>query len=268
MSSQRYKLTLAYRGTRYYGWQFQTTSDTWKDAPLPGGELPTIQGTLAKALASVLCHDVNLVGSSRTDAGVHAKAQIAHLDTTMVQIPPDSLRRAVNHRLPEDILIRAIEPVPAEFNAILWTTSKRYQYHIWNAADRDPFNADLAFHRWQPMDVDRMRQAAKYLEGTHDFASFAKPGHGRESTVRTVFSCTVSARGPRVVIGVEGSGFLWNMVRIIAGTLIEVGIGRYAPGEIPAMLAAKHRRAAGQTAPAHGLYLQWIKSRPQAPVDV
>jgi tRNA pseudouridine38-40 synthase len=105
-----------------------------------------------------------------------------------------------------------------------------------------------------------MAEGARALVGEHDFASFAKPGHERATTVRTILGCDVRARGPRLVIGVEGTGFLWNMVRIIAGTLIEIGLGRYSAGEIPHILAAKDRRAAGGTAPAHGLYLQWIRS--------
>lgn len=259
---QRYKLIIAYRGTRYHGWQRQAWLDTYKGGPRPddGSGIPTIQEIVTRAIQSVVKHPVTLVGSSRTDAGVHAKGQVAHFDTDQVQIPPRGLRRAANARLPEDILIRGIEPVSADFDAVASVQSKRYQYFIWNAEDRPVFFADLAFHRFQkPLDVDAMRAAAGLLVGTHDFASFARPGHGRDNTVRTVHDCSVSSRGPRIVIGVEGSGFLWNMVRIIAGTLIEVGLGRFRADQIPAMLAARDRRAAGQTAPAHGLFLQWIR---------
>jgi tRNA pseudouridine38-40 synthase len=260
----RLKLTIAYRGTRYHGWQRQAANEFYKGPhPAEGAGIPTIQETLAGAIQSIVGHPILLVGSSRTDAGVHAKGQVAHFDTDQVQIPPEGLRRAANARLPEDILIRSVEPVPETFDAISGTVSKRYQYVVWNAPDRPVFGADLAFHRWQKLDIAAMRSAAGQLEGTHDFASFAKPGHGRENTVRTVHACRVSLRPPRVVIGVEGGGFLWNMVRIIAGTLVEVGIGRYSPADIPTMLAARRRLAAGRTAPAHGLYLQWIKHGPQ-----
>ena len=259
---QRYKLTLAYRGTRYHGWQRQAVTENYKGVPLGEGQgIPTIQEIVSQAITSVVRHPILLVGSSRTDAGVHAKGQVAHFDTDQTQIPPEGLRRAVNHALPEDILVRAIEPAAASFDAIGSTTSKRYQYFVWNAPDRPVFFADLAMHRWQRMDVDAMRRAAQHLVGTHDFASFAKPGHGKLTTVRTVLACDVHARGPRVVIGVEGTGFLWNMVRIIAGTLIEVGIGRFAADDVATMLAARDRRAAGSTAPAQGLYLQWIRTR-------
>ncbi len=259
---QRYKLTIAYRGTNYHGWQRQVVTKHYDGPTLGGGNgIPTIQEIVERALKSVVRHPLHLVGSSRTDAGVHAKGQLAHFDTDQTQIPLEGIRRAVNHALPDDILIRAIEPVPQSFNAAMSAASKRYQYYVWNAPDRQLFTPDLAMYRWQPMDVDAMAVAAAPLVGTHDFASFARPGHRRESTVRTILAVDVRRRGPRLIIGVEGTGFLWNMVRIIAGTLIEVGIGRHAPEQVAAMLAARDRRAAGLTAPAHGLYLQWIKTR-------
>lgn len=263
---QRYKLTIAYRGTRYHGWQEQAHSSTWK-GPVPedGSGPPTIQELLRRAMESVLGHPVNVCGSSRTDAGVHAKGQVAHVDTHMVQIPPEGLRRATNSRLPADILVRKIEPVPMTFDAITSTLEKRYQYAVWNAPDRPPFFGDLVFHRFQKLNVDAMRRAAAMLEGEHDFNAFAKPGHGRTSTVRTVHECSVSVRKPLVIIGVRGSGFLWNMVRIIAGTLIEIGAGRIDPDEVPEMLASRDRRRAGPTAPPEGLYLQWIRFRDDPP---
>lgn len=265
MSPQRYKLTVAYRGTRYHGWQRQVTPPTWKGpVDAAGGGIPTVQETLQRAIATVVGHPVDVLGSSRTDAGVHAKAQVAHFDTDRTQIPLDGLRRAVNARLPGDILVREIEPADPAFDAVKWTLSKRYQYLIWNAEDRPVFAADLAWHRWQHLDVVAMRAAAAHLVGTHDFASFARPGHRREHTVRTILACDVTHRSPRLVIGVEGTGFLWNQVRIIVGTLVEVGLGRHPPDALRHMLAAKDRKSAGGTAPAHGLYLQWIQYR-QAP---
>lgn len=257
---QRYKLTLAYRGTHYHGWQEQGFSHTWKgDKPEDGRGPPTIQELLRKALEGVVHHPVVVTGSSRTDAGVHAKGQVAHFDTPMVQIPPEGMRRGTNSRLPDDVLITKIEAVPASFHSILSTAEKRYQYVVWNHFNRPPFFGELVFHRFQPLNIAAMQQAAAALVGEHDFASFAKPGHGRSTTIRTVHDCTVHARGPRVVIGVRGSGFLWNMVRIIAGTLVEIGLGRFGPDAVPGMLAARDRRAAGPTAPAQGLYLQWVR---------
>lgn len=260
MSSQRYKLTLAYRGTRYHGWQTQGMYDNYKGEPPPPGQgIPTIQETVSRALEGVVRHPVVLVGSSRTDAGVHAKGQVAHFDTDRLQIPPEGLRRALNSALPEDIVARAIEPVPDSFHAIRSTVCKRYQYLIWNALDRPLFFPDLAWHRWQDLDVPAMQAAAERLAGTHDFASFARPGHGRQTTVRTLHACQLSFRPPKLIIAVEGAGFLWHMVRIIVGTLVEVGLGRYEPGRIDGMLSARDRQSAGPTAPPHGLYLQWIR---------
>lgn len=260
MPTQRYKLTIAYRGSGYHGWQAQRHTSTYTaPAPDEGQGIPTIQETLARALAGIVRHPVDVVGSSRTDAGVHAKGQLAHFDTDQLQIPPEGLRRALNSALPADITVRALEPVPPAYDAIASTASKRYQYAIWNRADRPTFYPDLAWHRWQKLDVPAMREAAGRLVGTHDFASFARPGHGRENTVRTILACDVSTRGPLLVVGVEGTGFLWNMVRIIVGTLVEVGLGRTGADEIGRILLARERNAAGPTAPPHGLYLQWIK---------
>ena len=277
MPLQRYKLTVAYRGTRYHGWQQQPALASYRGLRDPGEgiapvgtpgpafdpaavQLPTIEGELKRALADVVGHPVIVVGSSRTDAGVHAKGQLVHFDTDKVQIPHEGLRRAVNHRLPADILIRSIEPVPQTFHAIASTRTKRYQFLIWNHPDRPLFFSDLAWHRWHYLDVPRIAEAARHFVGEHDFASFARPGHGRDNTVRTVHACDVSFRSPKLVIAVEGSGFLWNMVRIIVGTLVQVGLGRTQPDEIPCMLAARDRQAAGPTAPPHGLYLQWIRA--------
>jgi tRNA pseudouridine38-40 synthase len=259
--TQRYKLTVAYRGTHYHGWQTQGVNPTWKGPTPPEGHgIPTIQEKLRRALEDVVRHEVTLVGSSRTDAGVHAKGQVAHFDTDKTQIPIEALRQSVNAKLPGDILIRKVEPVPDSFDAIRSTISKRYQYIIWNVPDRSPFLNDLAWHRWFKLDIQAMQQAAAHLIGEHDFASFAKPGHGRENTLRTIHACSVTSRSPRLIVGVEGSGFLWHMVRIIVGTLLEVGLHRIVPQQIPQILAAKDRATAGPTAPPQGLYLQWIKS--------
>jgi tRNA pseudouridine38-40 synthase len=268
VATQRYKLTLAYRGTRYHGWQAQPAMETYKGEPPPEGQgIPTVQETVTRAIELVVRHPVMLAGSSRTDAGVHAKGQLAHFDTDQVQIPAEGLRRAVNHRLPFDVIVRAIEPVPPSFDAVFSTTRKRYQFLIWHAPERPVFFSDLAWHRWQPLDVPAIEAAAAHFIGRHDFASFARPGHGKENTARTVHACDVSYRAPKLVIGVEGSGFLWNMVRIMVGTLVEVGLGRFTADDVPKMLAARDRRAAGATAPPHGLYLQWIKTKDPADAE-
>ncbi len=258
----RYKLTLAYRGTNYFGWQRQMAVPGFRgQMPAEGEGLPTIQEVTSRAFGHVLGHPVEIVGASRTDARVHAKGQVAHLDTHRREIPIEGLMAAVNHRLPSDVLVRRIQRVDDDFHAIRSTTSKRYQYFIWNSLQRPLFFYDLAWHRWQLLDIAAMRQAAALLVGEHDFASFARAGHGRRTTVRTLLDCSVSRRGGCVVVGVEGTGFLWNMVRIIVGTLVLVGRGRRTPAEVGQMLAAADRRVAGPTAPPHGLFLQWVKSR-------
>lgn len=263
----RLKLTVAYRGTHYHGWQSQNLS--LEKIAARGRPLPTVQVALERVLAKLLCHPVSLTGSSRTDTGVHAKGQVCQLDTTAVSIPMRGLRNAVNARLPDDVRVRSVRRVEDDFNCISWAVKKRYQYMVWNHAFSTPFNSDLAFHRWQKIDADRMSRAAALLVGTHDFTSFARPGHGRATTVRTIHQCSVERKGPMIVIGVTGTGFLWNMVRIIAGTLVDTGRGVFRPEDIPAMLAAKDRLRSGQTAPAHGLYLQWIRfARPANPAAV
>ena len=280
MSTRRLKLVVAYRGTAYYGWQRQARPSAERDESAGTGEsagdprpadlrgpdvkggdaLPTVQQALRRALVGVVRHPVTVTGSSRTDSGVHAKGQVAHFDTTATQIPLEGLRRAVNSRLPSDVVVRAVEPVGDGFHAIRSTLAKRYQYRIHAGPDRAVFAADLAWHRWQPLDVPAMAEAASHLVGTHDFTSFARPGHGRASAVRTVDALTVHRRGDSLVIGVTGGGFLWNMVRIIVGTLVDVAEGRRSPDGIPDILAARDRKSAGGTAPAHGLYLQWVRT--------
>jgi tRNA pseudouridine38-40 synthase len=262
MPLQRYKLTIAYRGTHYHGWQWQAANQYYKGPRPPEGEgIPTIQETVERAVKEVVRHPIALVGSSRTDSGVHAKGQVAHFDTDQVQIPPEGLQRAINAALPDDIVVRNVQPVPASFDAIASTISKRYQYLIWNAEERSPFIGELAWYRWQPMDLAPMAEAGAHFIGEHDFASFARPGHLRENTIRRVISCDVSRRREMIVIGIEGGGFLWNQIRIMVGTLVEIGMGRYPPSRIPEIMAALDRRAAGSTAPPEGLYLQWVKSR-------
>lgn len=266
MPTQRYKLVIAYRGTRYHGWQKQYPNEFYK-GPSPASlgleGIPTVQELVSKAIMHVVRHPVNLVGSSRTDAGVHAKGQVAHFDTDKI-IPGVNLARAVSSRLPDDIAVLSAQPVPDTFDAISSTLSKRYQYVIWNAPQKHVFMEDLFWYQWRPLNPQAMRDAAKRFVGTYDFSAFAKAGHGRETTVRTVLECDVSWRLPRIVIGIEGSGFLWNMVRIMVGTLLDVGLGRWTGDDIARMIDSADRRLAGKTAPAHGLYLQWVKSRQDA----
>lgn len=245
----RFKLTIAYDGSGFHGWQRQE----------PPGREPfrTVQGVMEQAFLRLLRHPVTLTGASRTDAGVHALGQVAHLDTD-TPIPPHRLADAMNSRLPADIDVLAAEPVPDTFHAIRDVATKQYQYRIFNASRRPLLRRHLVSHIWQPLDEARMDAAAARLVGSHDFEGFAAAGHGRESTVRTIHRCSVHREQEDVVITVEGDGFLWNMVRIIAGTLVEVGRGKFDADRIDTILRTTDRQLAGPTLPPQGLCLMWI----------
>ena len=284
----RYKLTLAYEGTDFAGWQKQEPPD--RDAapdPITGErprtELRTVQGVVERALRQTVREQITLTGASRTDAGVHAIGQVASFasepDTARgVGWPPDrgtdTLVRALNSRLPPDVLCTHAEPVPLSFDPISDATSKQYTYTIRTGPVRPLFDRRTVYHCHHPLDADRMRKAAAHLVGEHDFAAFAQINHGRRTTVRTVFDCGVEEPGQGsshdgqsglVRIRITGSGFLYNMVRIIAGTLVEVGRGKTDPDAIPGVLASKDRTEAGPTLAPEGLRLEWISyTQPQS----
>lgn len=251
----RYKLTVAYDGTDFFGWQ--------KQHPPGNDPLRTAQGVLEEVVREVVREPVNILGASRTDSGVHAIGQVAAF-TCEKEIPVKRLPRALSGRLPADIQVRRAEIVSDDFDPIQHCTSKGYRYRIAQScaygARRPLF--DRRYVAWSPyrLDVDAMHEAAQRLIGTHDFASFTRLHHGKESTVRTVFSCDVTAvRKHRLHIDISGDGFLYNMIRIIAGTLTEVGRGKYAPEHIAEILMAKDRAAAGKTMPPEGLCLMWVR---------
>lgn len=254
---QRYKLTLAYDGSAFHGWQKQ----------LPPGEEPlrTVQGELENVLVRLLgtpSDQLHLMGASRTDSGVHALGQVAMFDAD-TPIPLEKMAMAINARLPDDMEVRSAEVVPAGFDVIGDVTNKQYRYRIFNAEHRPLWNRSAVYHCFGArLDADRMQDAAKRMIGTHDIEGFAAAGHGRESTVRTVFDCQVFtevAYPDEVHITIQGSGFLYNSVRIIAGTLIDVGRGRFEPDHIDRILQAADRRIAGPTLPPQGLCLEWVK---------
>lgn len=289
----RYKLTLAYDGTDFCGWQKQFPhEDAVSDAPRmpdeaaadrpsaeearPRVELRTVQAVLERAVQRVVHQPVAVLGASRTDSGVHANGQVAAFSTIVeedargrggwpVERGVPALVRAINSRLPSDVLVRGAEVVADDFNPIGGAVSKGYTYSIWNARERTLWERRTSLHVWQPLDPGRMNAAAAEFIGEHDFAAFAAAGHGRATTVRTVHACGVSAEAPGegggrfIRVCVSGSGFLWNMVRIIAGTLVEAGKGRIAPEDIRRALRTGDRRKAGPTLPAHGLCLEWIR---------
>ena len=238
---KRVMLTVAYDGTAYHGWQIQ-----------PNGE--TIEGILYRCLSETLGEKIEVIGASRTDSGVHAMGNIAVFDTDS-PIPADKISYALNQRLPEDIKIQKSEEVASDFHPRHCESRKTYEYRIYCAPFPMPVKRLYAHYTYIPMDVERMRRGASYLVGKHDFKSFCSAEAQVETTVRQVDSVEVVQEGQEIVIRVAGRGFLYNMVRIIAGTLMEVGRGHIAPEEVKTILEAKDRQAAGSTAPACGLTL-------------
>lgn len=315
----RYKLTIAYDGTDFCGWQRQLPPDPDAPPPQPGHdvariELRTVQGVLERAVREAVREPVVVTGASRTDSGVHAWGQCA----SFLSLPdadrgvgwpadrgdgPHTLVRAINGRLPRDVLVRDAAVVPDHFDPISDAVEKEYSYTFAVGSDRPLWDRRFVFHTWHELDPGRMAEGAAHLVGEHDFASFAQINHGRRTTVRRIFNCTVEDLSPpvadggrspseakaeggllpparggggsrseteggplfpgdfrRVRVRVSGSGFLYNMVRILAGTLMEVGRGRIDPNLLPAILESKDRRAnPGPTLPPQGLRLEWVR---------
>ena len=234
-------LRLAYLGTNYHGWQYQNNA-------------LTIQQVLQEALLKATGSPVSLSGVGRTDAGVHARAYVAN-GLMRTGIPLDKLPLAVGAYLPQDIAVsRAIE-VPWEFDARFNCRSKEYTYLIHNSRTRNPFYHNRAYFCPAPLDFDAMVRAAPYFEGRQDFAAVRSVGTPVRSTVRTMLYCRVERQGDLIAVRVRADGFLYNMARAIAGTLIYCGLGKILPEEIPAVLASRDRERAGPTAPACGLYM-------------
>lgn len=242
---KRIKLTIAYDGTNYCGWQIQ-----------PNGI--TIEEILNKALSKMTGEEILVVGASRTDSGVHAMGNVAVFDTETT-IPAEKIAVALNQRLPEDIVITKSEEVPLDFHPRYCNCSKTYEYHIINTRIPIPTKRLTNYFVSYVLDIDKMRQAASYLVGEHDFVSFCNVRTDVENTVRTITALDILTNGNEITISITGNGFLYNMVRIIVGTLIRVGRGFYEPEKVKEILEAKDRKAAGVTAPAHGLMLVEIK---------
>ncbi len=234
-------LVVAYDGTNYHGWQIQNNGIT-------------IESELNRALSALLGEDIQVIGASRTDSGVHAMGNIAVFDTAS-RMPAEKVSYALNQRLPEDIRIMRSYEVAGDWHPRHCASRKTYEYRIYRGEFPMPLRRLYTHFSYHEYDVARMREAAAYLVGEHDFKSFCQTGAQTETTVRTVLKCEVEEQGAELVIRVCGNGFLYNMVRIIAGTLMEVGRGRKAPEDIPKILAALDREAAGPTAPARGLTL-------------
>ena len=242
---KRIKLTIAYDGTNYCGWQIQ-----------PNGI--TIEEILNKALSKMTGEEVFVIGASRTDSGVHAMGNVAVFDTDTT-IPAEKIAVALNQRLPDDIVITKSEEVPLDFHPRYCNCSKTYEYHIINTRIPIPTKRLTNYFVSYVLDIDKMRQAASYLVGEHDFVSFCNVRTDVENTVRTITALDIITNGNEITIRITGNGFLYNMVRIIVGTLIRVGRGFYEPEKVKEILEAKDRKAAGVTAPAHGLMLVEIE---------
>jgi len=270
----RHRLTLAYEGTSFHGWQRQfvregaapvsgvVDRDTGRDGFV---ELRTVQWAIGSAVFDVFRERAHVQGASRTDAGVHARAQTAAFTVSGERGPADGrVAMALNSRLPADVLVTDCARAHDEFDPIADCESKGYRYTVASTPVRPLWDRRTVWHVREELDVGAMREAGAALAGEHDFAGFARAKHGRESTVRTVHACDVrdeprEGGGRTVWIDVSGDGFLYNMVRIIAGTLVEVGRGRIDTARVRGALASGDRRLAGPTLGPEGLCLMWMR---------
>ncbi|HEU4965586.1 MAG TPA: tRNA pseudouridine(38-40) synthase TruA [Bacilli bacterium] len=233
------KLTVAYDGTNFHGFQIQPN-------------LRTVQGVLQETLERVVGHSVSVIGSGRTDAGVHARGQVINFHTA-VNIPLDKWPIAANVRLPDDLVVLAAEEMPSDWHARFNAKGKVYRYRIDCGHVPNVFTRHYSYHFPYPLRIESMTEAAGALVGRHDFTSFCAANTPVEDKVRLLHAVEVEVEGDSLTITCRGEGFLYNMVRIIAGTLLDVGRGKIDPEEMPAILAACDRTRAGVTAPAHGL---------------
>ena len=234
-------LTLSYLGTDYHGWQMQKN-------------LATVQETMEKAIAMVVGHSVHVTGCGRTDAGVHAKCYVANFRTSST-IPVERLPYALNTHLPGDIVVSSAFEVHEDFNAIGSCSRKEYTYLIYNSRIKDPFYVNRAWFYPRHLDVEVMQAAADQFVGTHDFAAVRSVGTDVKSTVRTVYYYTVERFGDLIRLRVCANGFLYNMARAMAGTVVYAAEGKIKPEEIGAILESANRTAAGPTVPPGGLYM-------------
>ena len=235
------KLTIEYDGKCYNGWQKQPNK-------------LNIQGEIEKAIYNITKEEVELIGSGRTDAGVHALGQVANFKTNS-QISIEKLPLAINSQLKNSIVIKKAEEVDERFHSRYNAKHKTYRYIINNSKYGTAIYRNLEYSYPFKLDVEKMKQATKYLEGEHDFKAFKSSGTSSKNSVRTIYKAIVRQEGERIIIELTGNGFLYNMVRIISGTLLDVGLGKIKPEEIPEIIESKDRQRAGKTLPAQGLYL-------------
>ena len=239
---KNYKIVVSYDGTRYKGWQSQKNTDA------------TIEGKIEAVLEKAVGHKVDVIGSGRTDAGVHAKGQVAnfHLEE---DFSSDALLELLNRYLPEDIAVCSVEEVSERFHSRFSAVEKIYQYRIHTGRIPEVFERKYVYTHMEVLDVDAMQQAAEYMVGTHDFTSFCGNKHMKKSAVRTVYEIRFDVTEEEIKITYRGNGFLQNMIRIMTGTLLEVGQGKRRPEDMIDILDAKNREMAGYTAPPQGLSL-------------
>ena len=241
----KFKLTIAYDGTAYEGWQTQKIGTG-------------VQQKVEEALAKLFPSRPIVHSSSRTDTGVHALGLVTHFEVPRAEFKMTArkLALAINAWLPEDVRVLSAARAPEKFHARFDAGGKQYRYFAWNHPAMNPLLRQTAWHVPRPLDLKAMRTAAKLLVGRHDFQSFAaNPGYKKESTIRRLRRCEIKKSGALLTFIIEGDGFLYKMCRGIVGTLVQVGLGKFPPVEIRRMLAKKDRRVAGMTAPAHGLVL-------------
>jgi len=238
------KLTIEYDGANYAGWQKQKNAST-------------IQQAVEEAIEKVTTEQIAINGSSRTDTGVHAKAYSANFHT-LSSIPAERFREAINSKLPKDIVILSSEEVQEDFHARYSSIGKKYCYTILNRIQPPALNRNYVYHYKRMLDIDKMQQASKYFIGTHDFTAFKNTGSSVKTSVRTITQSEVVKCGDIVKYYVAGDGFLYNMVRIMVGTLLEVGSGKILPEDITKILSSKDRTKAGKSVPAAGLCLEEV----------
>ena len=248
---KRVRMVVSYDGTAYRGWQLQSNGIT-------------IEEVLNRELTALLKEPISVIGASRTDSGVHARGNIAVFDKEN-RMPADKICFALNQRLPEDIRVQRSEEVPADWHPRKANCTKTYEYKVLNRKISMPLERLYAHFCYFNLDLDKMREAAAYLVGEHDFKSFCTVRTQAEETVRTIYSLDITKQEDMITIRISGSGFLYNMVRIIAGTLLEVGMGAYPPEHMEEILDARDRQAAGRTAPARGLTLVSMEYQKELP---
>ena len=239
------KLIIEYDGKSFNGWQKQPNK-------------LNIQGEIERAIGEITGEEIDLIASGRTDAGVHSLGQTANFKTNS-NLPIEKIAIAINSKLKKSIVIKSAEEVDERFHSRYSVKSKTYRYTINNSPMGTAIYREMEYHVPMKLNIENMKKAAQFFEGEHDFKGFKASGTSSKSSVRTIYNADVRKEGERIYIELTGSGFLYNMVRIIAGTLVDVGIGKINPEQIPNIIEAKDRSKAGKTLPAHGLCLMKVE---------